>query len=153
MSQTHLRGLQCLTDSESCSVVSNSFCLHGLYSAGNFPGQNTEVGSCFLLQGIFSTRGSNRGLLHCRQILYHLSHKEAWEFRRQAQISNRKPHITATLKQWPLILLQPWTLACCPFSQGCKWFSLVTLVCCCVLFNCTKTWVMEWVMKFGGRKP
>ena len=27
----------------------------------------------FLLQGIFLTRGSNPGLLHCRQTLYHLS--------------------------------------------------------------------------------
>ena len=25
--------------------------------------------------GIFPTQGSNPGLLHCRQILYHLSHK------------------------------------------------------------------------------
>ena len=32
--------------------------------------------SChFLLQGIFPTQGSNPGLLHCRQILYHLSHQ------------------------------------------------------------------------------
>ena len=31
--------------------------------------------SRFLLQGIFSTQGSNPGLLHCRQILYHLSHQ------------------------------------------------------------------------------
>ena len=29
-----------------------------------------------LLQGIFPTQGSNWGLLHCRQILYHLSHPE-----------------------------------------------------------------------------
>ena len=28
-----------------------------------------------LLQGIFLTQGSNLGLLHCRQILYHLSHQ------------------------------------------------------------------------------
>ena len=28
-------------------------------------------------QGIFSTQGSNSGLLHCRQILYQLSHKVA----------------------------------------------------------------------------
>ena len=28
-----------------------------------------------LLQGIFPTQGSNPGLLHCRQILYQLSHK------------------------------------------------------------------------------
>ena len=31
------------------------------------------MSSHFLLQGIFSTQGSNSGLLHCRQILYHLS--------------------------------------------------------------------------------
>ena len=40
----------------------------------NSPGKNTGVGCCFLLQGIFLTQGSNLGLLHCRQILYHLSH-------------------------------------------------------------------------------
>ena len=28
----------------------------------------------YLLQGIFPTQGSNSGLLHCRQILYQLSH-------------------------------------------------------------------------------
>ena len=39
----------------------------------NFPGENTGVGSHSLLQGIFLTQGSNRGLLHCRQILYRLS--------------------------------------------------------------------------------
>ena len=35
---------------------------------------NTGVGCHFLLQGIFPIQGSNPGLLHCRQILYHLSH-------------------------------------------------------------------------------
>ena len=39
------------------------------------PGKNTEVGCHSLLQGIFWTQGSNPGLLHCRQILYHLSHQ------------------------------------------------------------------------------
>ena len=39
------------------------------------PGQNTEVDSLSLLQGIFPTHGSNPGLLHCRRILYQLSHK------------------------------------------------------------------------------
>ena len=39
------------------------------------PGQNTGVGSLFLLQGIFPTQGSNPGCPHCRQILYQLSHK------------------------------------------------------------------------------
>ena len=39
-------------------------------------GKSTRVGSHSLLQGIFLTQGSNRGLLHCRQILYHLSLEE-----------------------------------------------------------------------------
>ena len=42
---------------------------------GDSPGKNTEVGCHTLLQGIFPTQGSNPGLLHCRQILYHLSHQ------------------------------------------------------------------------------
>ena len=48
---------------------------HGLYTPWNSPGQNTGVGSLFLLQGIFPTQGSNSGLLHCRRILNQLSHK------------------------------------------------------------------------------
>ena len=51
-----------------------------LYSPWNSPGQNTGVGSLSLLQGIFPTQGSNPGLLHCRWILYQMSHKEAWEY-------------------------------------------------------------------------
>ena len=39
------------------------------------PDQNTGVGSCSLLQGVFPTQGSNPGPPHCRQILYHLSHQ------------------------------------------------------------------------------
>ena len=34
-----------------------------------------ELGSFSLLQGIVPTQGSNPGLLHCRWILYQLSHK------------------------------------------------------------------------------
>ena len=41
------------------------------------PGQprNTGVGSLSLLQGIFLTQEWNRGLPHCRRILYRLSHQ------------------------------------------------------------------------------
>ena len=39
------------------------------------PGKNTGVGCHAFLQGIFPTQGSNPGLPHCRQILYHLSHQ------------------------------------------------------------------------------
>ena len=41
----------------------------------NSAGQNTGVGSCFLLQGIVPTQGLNLGLLHCSWILYQLSHQ------------------------------------------------------------------------------
>ena len=47
----------------------------GLLCPLDFPGQNTGVGCHFLLQGIFPTQGSNPGLPHCRQALYHLSHQ------------------------------------------------------------------------------
>ena len=41
----------------------------------NSPGQNTGVGSLFLLQGIFPILGSKPGLPHCRRILYQLSYQ------------------------------------------------------------------------------
>ena len=44
-------------------------------SSWNSPDQNTGVGSLFLLQGISPIQRLNPGLLHCRQILYQLSHK------------------------------------------------------------------------------
>ena len=40
-----------------------------------FSGKNTGLGSHSLLQGIFTTQGSNLGLLDHRQILYRLSHQ------------------------------------------------------------------------------
>ena len=45
-------------------------CVHG-----DSPGKNTRVGCHALLQGIFPTQWSNPGLLHCKWILYHLSHQ------------------------------------------------------------------------------
>ena len=37
--------------------------------------KNTGVGNLSLFQGIFPTQESNRGLLHCRRILYQLSYQ------------------------------------------------------------------------------
>ena len=70
-----LRTLALNDESESRSVMSDSLRSHGLHSPWNSPGQNAGVGSLSLLQGIFPTQGSNPGLSHCIQILYHLSHK------------------------------------------------------------------------------
>ena len=70
-----------LFPSKKCSrsVVSDSLQPHGLQPTRllcpwNSPGKNTGVGCCSLLQGIFLTQRLNPGLLHCRQILYCLSH-------------------------------------------------------------------------------
>ena len=48
-------------ESKSCSVVSDTLQLHRFYSPWNSPGQNTGVGSCSLLQGIFPTPGIKPG--------------------------------------------------------------------------------------------
>ena len=38
-------------------------------------GKNTGVDNHSLLQGIFPTQGLNLGFLHCKEILYHMSHQ------------------------------------------------------------------------------
>ena len=68
-------GSQCSESEGGSRSVSDSLPRHGLCSPWNSPGQNTGVGSLFLLQGIFPMQGQNSGLPHCRQILYQLSHK------------------------------------------------------------------------------
>ena len=53
-------------------------CLTGRFFTDSHQGspKNTGVGNLSLLQGIFlETQESNQGLLHCRQILYHLSYQ------------------------------------------------------------------------------
>ena len=47
-------------------------------SACSLPGKNIRMGCHFLLQGIVLTQGLKPGLLHCRQILHHLSHQGTW---------------------------------------------------------------------------
>ena len=59
----------------------------------DFPG----VGSHSLLQGIFPTQESNPGLLHCRQILYHLSHQGS-------------PYILLSLNELPVQVTEPTVL-------------------------------------------
>ena len=74
------RTFECMeNESVSCSVMSDSFVTHWTIacqapmSMGS-PDKNTGVGHHSLLQGISPTQGSNLGLLHCRQMLYHLNH-------------------------------------------------------------------------------
>ena len=70
--------------SVSSSVVCDSLWPHGLQHASilcpwDFPSKITGVGCHFLLT-IFLTKRLNPGLLHCRQILYHLNHEESLRF-------------------------------------------------------------------------
>ena len=60
--------------------MSDSLWPHGLLPTKllcpcNSPGKNTRVGCHFLLLRIFPSKGSNPALLHCRLMLYHLSHQ------------------------------------------------------------------------------
>ena len=84
------------SESEICSVVSNSV-------TQNSPGQNTGVGSLSLLWGIFPIQGSNPGFMHCRQILYQLSHK------RSPRILNWVAYPFSSGPSWP----RNWTGVSC----------------------------------------
>ena len=62
--------------------------------------KNTGVSSLSLLQGNFSTQGSNPGPPHCRQILYQLSHQGSPHFHliRQVHMWKSKPrNVTGTV--------------------------------------------------------
>ena len=61
----------------------------------NSPGQNTEVGSHSILQGIFPTQGLNPGFPHCRQILYQQSHKGS------PKILELVVHVFSSGSSWP----------------------------------------------------
>ena len=63
---------------QSCPTLCNpTDCIPPASSvSGDFLGKNTRVGWHCLLQRTFLTQGSNLGLLHCRQILYHMSYRE-----------------------------------------------------------------------------
>ena len=66
------------------------------------PGKNTGEGCCALLQGIFPTQRLNldlRHLLHCRQILYLLSHQGRWEVL-LSWWEHGIPHLSSSGEAW-----------------------------------------------------
>ena len=67
-------------ESESRSVMSNSVTpwTARLLCPWNSLSKKSGVSCHSLLQGIFPTQGSNPGLQHCRQILYHWSHQRGY---------------------------------------------------------------------------
>ena len=119
--------------SESHLVVSNSLRAHWLYSPWNSPGQNSGVGSLSLLQGIFLTQGSNPGLLHCRQILYQLSHKGS------PRILEWVPYPFSRRSSWP----RSWTRVSCIVN----WFHIGKGVHQgCILSPCLFNLYAEYIM-------
>ena len=64
-----------LLSERKVKVAQLSQTLCNLIVHGDSPGKNTGVSCHAFFQVIFPTQGSNSGLLHCRQILYQLSHQ------------------------------------------------------------------------------
>ena len=98
----------CMAEKQSRSVISDSLWPHGLYSPWNSLGQYTGVGSLSLLQGIFPIQGSNPGLLHCRQILYQLTHQGSpgileW-------VASPPSSRSSPLRNWTSLLQCRWIL-------------------------------------------
>ena len=104
-------------------MVSDSLQPHGLQPTRllcpwDSLGKNTGVGCHSLLQEIFLTQGLNPGLLHCRQILYRLSHQRSpkflclfllhqqilwlvlWMHLRSALIESLLAHVSSSSTQW-----------------------------------------------------
>ena len=72
---TEVVQLQCVC-SQSCPALGTPWTVdHRLLCPWIYPGKNTGVGSHFLYQRIFLIQGSNPHCLHCRRILYWLSHQ------------------------------------------------------------------------------
>ena len=72
----------CVSVTQSCPTLCNPMdCSPPGSSVQNSPGRNTGEGRLSLFQQIFLIQRSNPGLLHCRQILYHLSHQGSLQSR------------------------------------------------------------------------
>ena len=77
-----------------CDPVDYSLSGYMEFYPWNSPGKDKAVGYHSLLQGISSTQGLNRGLLHCRQILYHLNHQGRFQqlFSHSVVSNSFQPH-------------------------------------------------------------
>ena len=111
-----------------CVVMSDSLWPHGLQPARllrpwDSPGKNSRVGCHFLLQWIFPTQGLSPDLLHCRKILYCLSHQGSPTF----NICVFKAEVSLVCRTWlGLVFLfvffsvsSSMCLICCPANK--KW--------------------------------
>ena len=136
---------------ESHSDMSDSLRPHRLYSPWNPPGQNTGVGNHSLLQGAFPTQRSNRGLLHCRWILYSLSHQgspriqewEAYPFSRGSSQPRNQTRVSCIagrfFTSWATREALPWNNISVKVASTC--LTCVPLLC-----------FIIWGFNFKGRR-
>ena len=110
----------------------------------NSPGQNTGVGILSLLQGIFPTQWSNSVLLHCRQILYQLSHKGIFSFlgKLQTVLTVTVPICipTRSVGGFPFYstfssIYCFWIFLMMAFLTSVRWYFVIFLVCISLLLS------------------
>ena len=97
-----------------CSLPGSS--LHGILQE-----KLLELGSHSLIQGIFPTQGSNPGLLHCRQILYYLSYREALWMSVWRKVAHMFVHIWVSMWiacMW-VNVLRIYVCMCCVCKREC----------------------------------
>ena len=70
----------------------------------NSPGKNTGVGCHALLQGIFLVQGLNTSLLHCRQVLYHLSHQTCLGYHKIVHLHFKIAFLSLLISVLPSVL-------------------------------------------------
>ena len=111
-------------------------------------GKNTEVGCHVLLQGIFLTQESNLCLLHCRQILYHLSHQESSQL---ILTHSSAPYVVGqslpTVDSKACGLGRVWKFAektGLPSAEACSWLSEFPLLRC--FQRCIPYLVSLWIV-------
>ena len=118
----------------------------------NFPSKNTGVGCHSLFQEIFPTQEWNPGILHCRQILYCLSHSV--QFSRSIVSDSWWPHgLQHTRPPCP----SPSPGACsnsCPFGQRCHptiSSSVIPFSSCPQSFPASGSFPISWLFTSGGQ--
>ena len=90
-----------------------------------FPRQEFWSGCHALLQGIFPIQGWNPGLSNCRQLLYHLSHREALILTKDISIPfvfSQSEYKDISIKYWQALIFK------CPVSILTMLFPVISWV-------------------------
>ena len=122
--------LEWMKVAQSCPTLCNS-----MVCPWNLPGKNTGVGCHSPLQGIFLTQGSKPSLLHCRQILYHLSYGEFPEHLSEVRSLSSTPSHSLFFCKLPYF----------HFLTGLKSISDYTVVCLLAISH-SRLWIL-WVQR------